>query len=88
MQFSSSQPDLAAGGWEALLLISQNDGQVSFSQPTKPEHMLLGSQLLGTPGASQVIHTIFAKKKPKTFRSRTHRFLKKKNHFVPSHYVV
>uniref|UniRef100_A0A3P8VRM1 Serine/threonine-protein kinase CHK1 n=2 Tax=Cynoglossus semilaevis TaxID=244447 RepID=A0A3P8VRM1_CYNSE len=53
MQFSSSQPDLAAGGWEALLLISQNDGQVSFSQPTKPEHMLLGSQLLGTPGASQ-----------------------------------
>ncbi|XP_062262907.1 serine/threonine-protein kinase Chk1 [Platichthys flesus] len=53
MQFSSSQPDLAAGGWEAMLLISQADGQVSFSQPTKPEHMLLGSQLLGTPGASQ-----------------------------------
>ncbi|KAG7217277.1 hypothetical protein INR49_027821 [Caranx melampygus] len=53
MQFSSSQPDLAAGGWEAMLLISQTDGQVSFSQPTKPEHMLLGSQLLGTPGASQ-----------------------------------
>ncbi|XP_040907615.1 serine/threonine-protein kinase Chk1 [Toxotes jaculatrix] len=53
MQFSSSQPDLAAGGWEAMLLISQTDGLVSFSQPTKPEHMLLGSQLLGTPGASQ-----------------------------------
>uniref|UniRef100_A0A665UHC4 Serine/threonine-protein kinase CHK1 n=1 Tax=Echeneis naucrates TaxID=173247 RepID=A0A665UHC4_ECHNA len=53
MQFSSSQPDLAAGHWEAMLLISQTDGQVSFSQPTKPEHMLLGSQLLGTPGASQ-----------------------------------
>uniref|UniRef100_A0A3P9CSC7 Serine/threonine-protein kinase CHK1 n=1 Tax=Maylandia zebra TaxID=106582 RepID=A0A3P9CSC7_9CICH len=53
MQFSSSQPDFAAGGWEAMLLISQNDGQVSFSQPTKPEHMLLGSQLLATPGASQ-----------------------------------
>ncbi|KAM9846826.1 serine/threonine-protein kinase Chk1 [Aulostomus maculatus] len=53
MQFSSSQPDLAAGGWEAMLLISQTDGHVSFSQPTKPEHMLLGSQLLGTPGASQ-----------------------------------
>ncbi|XP_029029810.1 serine/threonine-protein kinase Chk1 isoform X1 [Betta splendens] len=53
MQFSSSQPDPAAGGWEAMLLISQADGQVSFSQPTKPEHMLLGSQLLGTPGASQ-----------------------------------
>lgn len=55
MQFSSSQPDYAACGWEAMLLISQADGQVSFSQPTKPEHMLLGSQLLGTPGASQVI---------------------------------
>lgn len=55
MQFSSSQPDFAPGGWEAMLLISQTEGQVSFSQPTKPEHMLLGSQLLGTPGASQVI---------------------------------
>lgn len=53
MQFSSSQPDFAAGGWEAMLLIGQTDGQVSFSQPTKPEHMLLSSQLLGTPGASQ-----------------------------------
>ncbi|XP_061558270.1 serine/threonine-protein kinase Chk1 isoform X2 [Phycodurus eques] len=53
MQFSSSQPDLAVGGWEAMLFIGQSDGQVSFSQPTKPEHMLLGSQLLGTPGASQ-----------------------------------
>ncbi|XP_061608401.1 serine/threonine-protein kinase Chk1 isoform X2 [Phyllopteryx taeniolatus] len=53
MQFSSSQPDLAMGGWEAMLFIGQSDGQVSFSQPTKPEHMLLGSQLLGTPGASQ-----------------------------------
>ncbi|XP_037604557.1 serine/threonine-protein kinase Chk1 [Sebastes umbrosus] len=54
MQFSSSQPDFAAGGcWEAMLKISQSEGQVSFSQPTKPEHMLLGSQLLGTPGASQ-----------------------------------
>ncbi|XP_051903123.1 serine/threonine-protein kinase Chk1 [Hippocampus zosterae] len=53
IQFSSSQPDLAVGAWEAMLLIGQSDGQVSFSQPTKPEHMLLGSQLLGTPGASQ-----------------------------------
>lgn len=60
MQFSSSQPDFAAGGWEAMLLISQNEGQVSFSQPTKPEHMLLGSQLLATPGASQVIHILSA----------------------------
>ncbi|KAM8898746.1 serine/threonine-protein kinase Chk1 isoform 1-T2 [Spinachia spinachia] len=53
MQFSSSQPDFAAGSWEAMLIIGQSEGQVSFSQPTKPEHMLLGSQLLGTPGASQ-----------------------------------
>lgn len=54
LQFSSSQPDIAAGGWEAMLLIGQNEGQVSFSQPNQPENMLLGSQLLGTPGASQV----------------------------------
>ncbi|XP_032433277.1 serine/threonine-protein kinase Chk1 isoform X1 [Xiphophorus hellerii] len=53
MQFSSSQPDFAPGGWESMLLIGLAEGQVSFSQPTKPEHMLLGSQLLGTPGASQ-----------------------------------
>ncbi|KAM9331765.1 serine/threonine-protein kinase Chk1 [Pholidichthys leucotaenia] len=53
MQCSSSQPDLAAGSWEAMLLPGQTTCQVSFSQPIKPEHMLLGSQLLGTPGASQ-----------------------------------
>ncbi|KAM4620929.1 serine/threonine-protein kinase Chk1 isoform 1-T2 [Polymixia lowei] len=55
MQFSSSQPDPHAGSsmWEAMLLIGQAEGQVSFSQPVKPEHMLLGSQLVGTPGASQ-----------------------------------
>ncbi|XP_076024711.1 serine/threonine-protein kinase Chk1 [Genypterus blacodes] len=53
MQFSSSQPDPPAGGWEAMLFIGQAGGQVSFSQPDKPEHMLLGSQLGGTPGASQ-----------------------------------
>ncbi|CAN9501320.1 unnamed protein product [Ophioblennius macclurei] len=52
VQFSSSQPDLAAGGLEALL-VGQPKDQVCFSQPTKPEHMLLGSQLMGTPGASQ-----------------------------------
>lgn len=52
MQFSSSQPDVDVVGLEALL-IGQPGGQVSFSQPTKPEHMLLGSQLLCTPGASQ-----------------------------------
>ncbi|XP_038129833.1 serine/threonine-protein kinase Chk1 [Cyprinodon tularosa] len=53
MQISSSQPDIAPGGWKAMLVISPTEGQVSFSQPTKPEHMLLGSQLLCTPGASQ-----------------------------------
>uniref|UniRef100_A0A3Q2QTE2 Serine/threonine-protein kinase Chk1 n=1 Tax=Fundulus heteroclitus TaxID=8078 RepID=A0A3Q2QTE2_FUNHE len=51
--FSSSQPDFAADRWEAMLVIGPTEGQVSFSQPTKPEHMLLGSQLLCTPGASQ-----------------------------------
>uniref|UniRef100_A0A8C6S478 non-specific serine/threonine protein kinase n=1 Tax=Neogobius melanostomus TaxID=47308 RepID=A0A8C6S478_9GOBI len=52
MQFSSSQPDFAPGSWENTYN-GPSDGLVSFSQPIKPEHMLLGSQLLGTPGASQ-----------------------------------
>ncbi|KAA8586956.1 hypothetical protein FQN60_000792 [Etheostoma spectabile] len=34
-----------------MLLIGQSDGQVSFSHP-KPEHMLLGSQLLATGSIS------------------------------------
>lgn len=54
MQFSSSQPDFAGGDLEAVLVTGQIEDKVSFSQPVKPEHMLLGSQLLGTPGASQV----------------------------------
>uniref|UniRef100_H3CX90 Serine/threonine-protein kinase CHK1 n=1 Tax=Tetraodon nigroviridis TaxID=99883 RepID=H3CX90_TETNG len=53
MQFSSSQPDFAASVWEAVLVTGPTEDKVSFSQPIKPEHMLLGSQLLGTPGASQ-----------------------------------
>ncbi|XP_034034297.1 serine/threonine-protein kinase Chk1 [Thalassophryne amazonica] len=55
IELSSSQPDPTEGSctWEAMLLIGQTDGQVCFSQPTRPEHMLLGSQLAGTPGASQ-----------------------------------
>lgn len=57
MQFSSSQPDFAAGDLEAVLVTGQTEDKVSFSQPVKPEHMLLGSQLLGTPGASQVNST-------------------------------
>lgn len=60
MQFSSSQPDFAAGGWEAMLLIGPADGQVSLSQPIKPEHMLLGTQMVSTPGASQVTHRLDA----------------------------
>lgn len=54
MQFSTSQPDLAAAGSEALLQLTGCKGQVSFSQPIKPEHMLLATQLMCTPGASQV----------------------------------
>lgn len=36
-------------------MVHTEGAQVSFSQPACPDHMLLGSQLLGTPGASQVI---------------------------------
>uniref|UniRef100_A0A6Q2YXZ2 Serine/threonine-protein kinase CHK1 n=1 Tax=Esox lucius TaxID=8010 RepID=A0A6Q2YXZ2_ESOLU len=54
VQFSSSQPDLALGGcvWEGSVCVGGVD-QVSFSQPARPDNMLLCSQLLGTPGASQ-----------------------------------
>lgn len=52
IQFSSSQPDFALGSLETVLNW-QSDDLVSFSQPIKPENMLLGSQLLCTPGASQ-----------------------------------
>ncbi|XP_033833800.1 serine/threonine-protein kinase Chk1 [Periophthalmus magnuspinnatus] len=52
MQFSSSQPDFALGSFENTFNGS-SDGLLSFSQPIKPEHMLLGSQLVATPGASQ-----------------------------------
>uniref|UniRef100_A0A8C9RCH9 Serine/threonine-protein kinase CHK1 n=1 Tax=Scleropages formosus TaxID=113540 RepID=A0A8C9RCH9_SCLFO len=56
VQISTSQPEpaLSPGSWEASVGHLQTDGlQVSFSQPACPEHMLLGSQLLGTPGSSQ-----------------------------------
>ncbi|XP_026090747.1 serine/threonine-protein kinase Chk1-like isoform X2 [Carassius auratus] len=49
-QISSSQPE-PQGLWEEKEVTVHTD--VSFSQPTCPDHMLLGSQLLGTPGASQ-----------------------------------
>lgn len=53
MHFSSSQPDPPPGSctWETTVCL--REAEVSFSQPAKPEHMLLCSQLLGTPGASQ-----------------------------------
>ncbi|KAG5283893.1 hypothetical protein AALO_G00020730 [Alosa alosa] len=52
-QISSSQPE-PQDLWELTGPVSYTDGtMVSFSQPVCPDHMLLGSQLLGTPGASQ-----------------------------------
>ncbi|KAF4077472.1 hypothetical protein AMELA_G00208510 [Ameiurus melas] len=52
-QISSSQPE-PQGLWEVREDVVHTEGaQVSFSQPACPDHMLLGSQLLGTPGASQ-----------------------------------
>ncbi|CAM4668275.1 hypothetical protein PO909_008076 [Leuciscus waleckii] len=51
-QISSSQPE-PQGLWEEKEVTVHTDVTVSFSQPTCPDHMLLGSQLLGTPGASQ-----------------------------------
>uniref|UniRef100_A0A4W5QE02 non-specific serine/threonine protein kinase n=1 Tax=Hucho hucho TaxID=62062 RepID=A0A4W5QE02_9TELE len=55
VQFSSSQPDPALGVcvWEGSVCVG-GPNHVSFSQPARPDNMLLGSQLLGTPGASQV----------------------------------
>uniref|UniRef100_A0AAY4CMZ6 non-specific serine/threonine protein kinase n=1 Tax=Denticeps clupeoides TaxID=299321 RepID=A0AAY4CMZ6_9TELE len=53
VQMSSSQPEPQAL-WEISGSILQTGApQVSFSQPACPDHMLLGSQLLCTPGASQ-----------------------------------
>uniref|UniRef100_A0A8B9KA75 Serine/threonine-protein kinase Chk1 n=1 Tax=Astyanax mexicanus TaxID=7994 RepID=A0A8B9KA75_ASTMX len=53
VQISSSQPE-PQGLWEVREDVVHSDGaQVSFSQPACPDHMLLGSQLMGTPGASQ-----------------------------------
>ncbi|KAK1788301.1 hypothetical protein P4O66_016744 [Electrophorus voltai] len=53
VQISSSQPE-PQGLWEVRYDVVGTEGaQVSFSQPACPDHMLLGSQLLATPGASQ-----------------------------------
>uniref|UniRef100_A0A673KZH9 Serine/threonine-protein kinase CHK1 n=1 Tax=Sinocyclocheilus rhinocerous TaxID=307959 RepID=A0A673KZH9_9TELE len=51
-QISSSQPE-PQGLWEEKEVTVHTDVSVSFSQPACPDHMLLGSQLLGTPSASQ-----------------------------------
>ncbi|XP_051534074.1 serine/threonine-protein kinase Chk1 [Myxocyprinus asiaticus] len=51
-QISSSQPE-PQGLWEEREVSVCSDVSVSFSQPACLDHMLLGSQLIGTPGASQ-----------------------------------
>lgn len=51
-QISSSQPE-PQGLWEEKEVTVHTDISVSFSQPICPDHMLLCTQLLGTPGASQ-----------------------------------
>ncbi|XP_048840575.1 serine/threonine-protein kinase Chk1 [Brienomyrus brachyistius] len=56
VQISSSQPEptLSLPFWESNVShVLMDAPQVSFSQPACPDHMLLGSQLLGTPGSSQ-----------------------------------
>lgn len=55
--YSTSQPEPGTGGmpWESGTgSIDQLVQGFSFSQPACPEHMLVNSQLLGTPGSSQV----------------------------------
>ncbi|NXP17670.1 CHK1 kinase, partial [Scytalopus superciliaris] len=54
--YSTSQPEPGTGGmpWEGGAgSIDQLVQGISFSQPACPEHMLVNSQLLGTPGSSQ-----------------------------------
>ncbi|KAF4793479.1 checkpoint kinase 1 [Turdus rufiventris] len=54
--YSTSQPEPGTGGmpWESGAgRIDQLVQGFSFSQPACPEHMLVNSQLLGTPGSSQ-----------------------------------
>ncbi|KAG5844553.1 hypothetical protein ANANG_G00163710 [Anguilla anguilla] len=53
-QISSSQPEpVGVWSWDSAVGGHTGAPQVSFSQPACPDHMLLGSQLLGTPGSSQ-----------------------------------
>lgn len=51
-QISSSQPEPQAM-WEEKEVSVHSDVSVSFSQPACLDHMLIASQMLGTPGASQ-----------------------------------
>lgn len=54
--YSTSQPEPGTGGalWDSSTgSIDRLVQGISFSQPACPEHMLLNSQLLGTPGSSQ-----------------------------------
>ncbi|XP_054079253.1 uncharacterized protein LOC128918724 [Rissa tridactyla] len=54
--YSTSQPEPGTGGtlWDnGATTIDRLVQGISFSQPACPEHMLLNSQLLGTPGSSQ-----------------------------------
>ncbi|KAK2532708.1 Chek1 [Columba guinea] len=54
--YSTSQPEPGTGGtpWDSgAAAIDKLVQGISFSQPACPEHMLLNSQLLGTPGSSQ-----------------------------------
>ncbi|NWQ82847.1 CHK1 kinase, partial [Columbina picui] len=56
-RYSTSQPEPGTGGtpWDSgAAAIDKLVQGISFSQPACPEHMLLNSQLLGTPGSSQV----------------------------------
>uniref|UniRef100_A0A8D1QK07 Serine/threonine-protein kinase Chk1 n=1 Tax=Sus scrofa TaxID=9823 RepID=A0A8D1QK07_PIG len=57
VKYSSSQPEPRTGlslRDTSPSYIDKLVQGISFSQPTCPDHMLLNSQLLGTPGSSQV----------------------------------
>lgn len=56
VKFSSSQPEPRTGLslWDTgSSYVDKLVQGISFSQPTCPDHMLVNSQLLGTPGSSQ-----------------------------------
>lgn len=60
---SSSQPEsrnrLGSEG-DTNSPMDSVDRQFCFSQPVHPDHMLLNSQVQGTPGSSQVRQSIFS----------------------------